>query len=463
MNTQYKITYQKSIGQNLMCLEPILAENTSTEYVTSQLESEKIEFIYKEDFRMKIIINNNINGIARTHIQYINNKPIFCYNISGFQSLAVVLESKPLDYNLLSRLLYEIYDTLILCEKYMLDIDKFIFTPELVYLSPDYSNIALCYYPLKDEELNLSLRNFFDYLLKHINHTDERCVYITYSLHNHCLKDCFTPNMLMSYLSSEQSNSSQDTNISLSIENNPISSPFTTNISHYTANDMTTSNHSYESALYKSQSSEKTDSKNPLPKELIFRIGILASVFFISLIALLCLYFFNVLDLAIFLTLIIILLGSSALGAYNIYKNMEGPINSLLNKEKLNSDMPSFYFDHIEDAGNTILLSIPENNDVHTLIYTGTDMTSKVELTHYPFTIGKSNDCDFTIQNPIISRLHSRISCQMNASNVPAYYIEDLNSTNGTYLNNLSLAPYEKHTITPGDNISFGHLTYIFR
>ena len=144
MNAQYKITYQKSIGQNLMCLEPKQTEDSSIECVASQLESTKGDFMYKEDFRIKIIINNNINGIAKTHIQYINSKPIFCYNISGFQSLAVVLESKPLDYNLLSRLLYEIYDTLVLCEKYMLDIDKFIFSPELVYLSPDYSNIALC-------------------------------------------------------------------------------------------------------------------------------------------------------------------------------------------------------------------------------------------------------------------------------------------------------------------------------
>lgn len=463
MNAQYKITYQKSIGQNLMCLEPIQTEDSSIECVASHLESTKSDFMYKEDFRIKIIINNNINGIAKTHIQYINSKPIFCYNISGFQSLAVVLESKPLDYNLLSRLLYEIYDTLVLCEKYMLDIDKFIFSPELVYLSPDYSNIALCYYPLKNEELNLSLRSFFDYLLKHINHTDERCVYITYSLHNHCLKDSFTPDMLMSYLSSEQSKVSQDISTSQPIENKPISSPLTTNISQYTVNDLNTTIHSYESTLYKSKASENLRLKNHVPQELLFRIGLLASVFFISLVTLLCLYFFNILDLAIFFVLVIILLGSSALGAYNIYKNMEGPINSLLSKEKIRENIPSFYFDHIEDAGNTVLLSAPENNNIHSLIYTGTDMNSKIELAHYPFTIGKSNDCDFTIQNPIISRLHSRICCQMSDSNIPAYYIEDLNSTNGTCLNNLPLAPYEKHTITPGDNISFGHLTYIFR
>ncbi len=436
MNIQYNLSYKKSIGQNLMCLEPLLTQSSSSEN----------DFTYKEDFRMKIISNNNINGIAKTHIQYINSNPVFCYNISGFQSLAVILENKPLDYNLLSRLLYEIYDTLISCEKYMLDIDKFMFAPELVYLSPDYSNIALCYYPLKYEDINVSLRNLFDYLLKHINHHDERCVYITYSLHNHCLKDSFSPNILMSYLSSEQSKASPSTPTSLPIEKEPVPSFSTTNISHYGQNNIN------------ADTPEKS-----VPKDLFFRIGILASVFFISLIALLCMFIFNILDLAIFLFLLIILIGTSCLGGYNIYKNMEGPITSLLNKDKTPSDIPSFYINDIEDSGNTILLSTPENNNIHTLIYTGADMNSKIELTHYPFTIGKSSDCDFTIQNPIISRLHGRITCGVDDLNIPTYYIEDLNSTNGTFLNNLSITPYQKYPITIGDNISFGHLTYIFR
>ena len=333
--------------------------------------------------------------------------------------MAVILENKPLDYNLLSRLLYEIYDTLISCEKYMLDIDKFMFAPELVYLSPDYSNIALCYYPLKDEDINVSLRNLFDYLLKHINHHDERCVYITYSLHNHCLKDSFSPNILMSYLSSEQSKASPSTPTSLPIERKPVPSFSTTNISHYGQNNIN------------ADTPEKS-----IPKDLFFRVGILGSVF---------------------------LIGTSCLGGYNIYKNMEGPITSLLNKDKTPSDIPSFYINDIEDSGNTILLSTPENNNIHTLIYTGADMNSKIEITHYPFTIGKSSDCDFTIQNPIISRLHGRITCGVDDLNIPTYYIEDLNSTNGTFLNNLSITPYQKYPITIGDNISFGHLTYIFR
>lgn len=550
MNTQYNISYKKSMGQNLMCIEPISTQSTLTEKTSP----------YKEDFRIKIVTNNNINGIAKTHIQYINSQPLFYYNISGFQSLAVILENKPLDYTLLSKLIYEIYDTLITCENYMLDIDKFIFTPELIFLSPDHSKIALCYYPLKDEDITISLGNLFDYLLKHINHSDERCVYITYSLHNHCQKDTFTPNTLMSYLSSDK----KQITSSSSYENNTINAVYATNTSYeannnslitkrhkdtinntatnnayntkdnysqnaykdnynennknnyenyyeddykkffdnkkknkrFNNNNNTSSNMSNNSSnnsnnnlnynsnnsfynnlcnnsnnsfnnnadnnLYNIYDNDKKNLLKSFPPEVKIKAIALASVFILSILALLGMYIFKILDLPMLITLLFIPFVICGLGAYNIYKSIEGPLRNIIEKENINNETPYFYSNDIQDSGCTILLSTPENNDSHTLIYTGTDMNSKIELTHYPFTIGKSNDCDFTIQNPIISRLHGRISCNLN-DNTTTYYVEDLNSTNGTFINNTPITPYQKYPITFGDNISFGHLTYIFR
>ena len=96
------------------------------------------------------------------------------------------------------------------------------------------------------------------------------------------------------------------------------------------------------------------------------------------------------------------------------------------------------------------------------LIYTGSDMNSQINISHYPFTIGKDNSCDLILQNPIVSRLHCRINYNIDDINSPTYYLEDLNSTNGTYINNTPVTPYQKCNLKSGDNISFGHLTYIF-
>ena len=42
-------------------------------------------------------------------------------------------------------------------------------------------------------------------------------------------------------------------------------------------------------------------------------------------------------------------------------------------------------------------------------------------------------------------------------------YLEDLNSTNGTFKNGLRLEPYEKRKLEKEDEIKCGNVTIIFR
>jgi pSer/pThr/pTyr-binding forkhead associated (FHA) protein len=43
------------------------------------------------------------------------------------------------------------------------------------------------------------------------------------------------------------------------------------------------------------------------------------------------------------------------------------------------------------------------------------------------------------------------------------YYLEDENSTNGTYCNKTRLQPYEKLKLEIGDEIQVGNITLYFR
>ncbi|MBW4596428.1 MAG: FHA domain-containing protein [Brasilonema angustatum HA4187-MV1] len=58
------------------------------------------------------------------------------------------------------------------------------------------------------------------------------------------------------------------------------------------------------------------------------------------------------------------------------------------------------------------------------------------------------------------SRLHAEIHVEKNT-----YYLVDLGSVNGTYLNNIKLEPTKRHPLKFGDKIDLGHggkLTFIF-
>lgn len=72
--------------------------------------------------------------------------------------------------------------------------------------------------------------------------------------------------------------------------------------------------------------------------------------------------------------------------------------------------------------------------------------------------IGKANDRvppDIEVSgfenSEVVSRIHADIRVEGDA-----YYIEDVGSSNGTYVNGMSLLPGNRHRLRPGDRISMG-------
>lgn len=82
--------------------------------------------------------------------------------------------------------------------------------------------------------------------------------------------------------------------------------------------------------------------------------------------------------------------------------------------------------------------------------------------------IGKPNDRippDLDVSgfsdSDIVSRIHADIRAEGDA-----YYIEDVGSSNGTYVNNLPLRPGDRHRLRPGDRIALGKgdkVTFLFQ
>ena len=451
----FNVSFKKNLGKNYMCIDP---------YITL-FDSEQGGTAYSEDFRVKMVRENTIDGILSMHLQYVNGIPSFCYDITGLQSLNILLDNIPLNYNILCHLFSGICTAFNSCEQYMLNQNKFLLSPEHIFISADFRTVRLCYFPLKDEDILSSAQSLFDYLLKKVDHSDERCVYMAYSAHKDSHSSDFTINSLYSYLSVVPDNDMPPTphnNIASVEENEPVSLD--------------------------------TDSGNMSPlvdtdnHQFIFKVFIFICLSLSGIVGIFVLYVFDIISTYVFGISLILTLAICGYNGYNLYKNpyrltishgltiSRGLTTSRkLTISKKLSDKNNLTDTHLKsedtvpqsrtmkDSGSTLILSSPENPDFHMLVYSGTDMTSKIELTHYPFVIGKSENCDGILSNPIISHLHAKISCLPDDSNSLRYYIEDLNSTNGTFLNSTPLTPYEKYTISSGDYISFGHLTYIFR
>jgi hypothetical protein len=87
------------------------------------------------------------------------------------------------------------------------------------------------------------------------------------------------------------------------------------------------------------------------------------------------------------------------------------------------------------------------------LIHEGDQAGKAVELVSFPFTVGRARDCDFVLDYTEISRLHAR--CTSDHLNI---YLEDMGSTNGTFVNGRRLGAGEVHRLRAGDEVSFAKI-----
>ncbi len=81
-----------------------------------------------------------------------------------------------------------------------------------------------------------------------------------------------------------------------------------------------------------------------------------------------------------------------------------------------------------------------------------------IEIDKFPFILGKLQEfTDYQIQDDCVSRLHLKID-EIEGD----YYITDLNSTNGTFINGYRLESNEQRQINIGDEIKVANINYKF-
>lgn len=111
-----------------------------------------------------------------------------------------------------------------------------------------------------------------------------------------------------------------------------------------------------------------------------------------------------------------------------------------------------------EDYGRTIYIEQKAEEQGISKLYTP-DGRVIAKLEKDVFVIGKQKgEVDLVLEDDTISRLHSRICKEGDI-----VYLEDLNSTNGTFKNGLRLQPYEKRRLEEGDEVRFGKLLFVYR
>ena len=101
--------------------------------------------------------------------------------------------------------------------------------------------------------------------------------------------------------------------------------------------------------------------------------------------------------------------------------------------------------------GETVCFSEIEMQKVWELVYQGDGLETDLQMDHFPYQIGKrSGDADGILIAQTVSRIHARIFEESGD-----LFLEDFNSTNGTYLNGHLLAMNTPTQLKEGDHLIF--------
>lgn len=110
------------------------------------------------------------------------------YDITGKQSLDVVLEGRSLDYNLLCRILMGIYEAAEGLDGILLKAENMLLMPESIYLDYEMKKIFFCYYPQNTMLIEEMFLQLMEYLLTKLAHEDEKAVELAYGIYEQACK-----------------------------------------------------------------------------------------------------------------------------------------------------------------------------------------------------------------------------------------------------------------------------------
>jgi len=106
-------------------------------------------------------------------------------------------------------------------------------------------------------------------------------------------------------------------------------------------------------------------------------------------------------------------------------------------------------------TGSDRLVSTTRRDACLVHIYpTGPGMGARYPLADMPLVLGRGNDCDIRINDHSVSRRHARIQ-----PGADGYYAADLQSTNGTFVNDVPASMYK---LKDGDYLRVGNCIYRF-
>jgi len=399
----------------------------------------------------KMLFNNEINHLLEFQLRYLEGIPKYYYDTRGRKSLSVMCQEKQIGYEQLSGLFRDFIEEIDMIDNYLLDPDNIIFQEEYIYYDGDKKSYSFVYLPGYMKSMTEQLREIVSRLMKNVDHSNQKAVLFIYGLYNIIFDNYYSAEKLRNYMEKEEGKN----------QGMPSGENIVKNV--YKAEEV------IKNVPDKKEEQLVTDKKNKNVKIGLVLLDILVIGVIISI--LLKSRLFNV---AAFMSG----LGKSRIclliiAGFVVFAMILLII--LIRKKVINDEAEEDFWTPYEENNHQNLMQMSRGTEIlsemsgdagtkllnQPLIFTlqsvNPDKASNLKITELPCMIGKSvlnSLC--RIDNQTVSRRHAKIYREKDG-----LYMIDLDSTNGTYVNDIRLEKLEPHEIKHGDYIRFSDMAFL--
>ena len=363
-------------------------------------------------FDEQMMLKKHLSGLLPVEKCYVNGAGQYWYNISGKQALDTYCKMKTIGVTFIEKIILSICNQLEILEWNLIDVNCMVLDAELIFIGNSNEEILFTIYPGSKHEVFSELQQLMEYLLTKVDHKDKDAVHAAYSIYEMTLNESYSimdiKDAILDARGKTQEEPKAEEKQSVQKEPEDIKKK------------------EYVSKLIKKEikpSEELREKKK----------------------------FCEFINLKSYWEKIIQLLNKTPEELFHKKESKEECMVYPMEQMHENIQIPS------PEIHPTVCLSQQGTGARGFLMYEGFERYPNFQIQGGLCTIGKQEGVQLFLEKDTISRIHAKIERLENK-----YYIEDLNSTNGTFLNEEPLIYKKRVQLKENDMIRFADVRYRF-
>ena len=137
----------------------------------------------RDSYQTRMLLENQIQGLLPCKLQKVNGEELFYYGITGCQSLKNLFENRKFDRIELENLFISVFKIMENLDEYLLNRDYLLLQPSCIFRGKENKEYYFVWCPVSEADIEQEFRQLTEYILPKIDHTDKEAVTLGYGIY----------------------------------------------------------------------------------------------------------------------------------------------------------------------------------------------------------------------------------------------------------------------------------------